>query len=209
MSEIEQLISQYKNNKDRMIEIVDAKLDADSMEIKQLNDDYDSVSHEQQGLDEKITKKVLAVKIMNNYEKAKAKGIKETFKFIAKYIYVNSIAKDAIETNYNDFKNAGKVAKVSAIFGLSLYSLLALMALPLTAPILVGFILFVSGKSAKDLYNQIKSAPEVETELKKSGNYDLIMENLEKFIKDDEEYLYENGHSITSHLLDEGGRKLV
>ena len=214
MNEMEQLISQYQNQSQRIQEINDVKnavydgVHNINVDFKELDEEKFKIAEERYKTGTNITKKVFSVKIMNDYEKAKAKGAKETLKFISKYLTVNTGLESAIQT----FKSSNVSEKIKGILGVSLVGFVTLMSLPITSPLLIGFVLFKSGKSALELYNQIKSAPEVQSELKKLGKYDIIMENLEKIVKNkmnEKDVLYGSDKQLATHLIEEEGRKLV
>lgn len=210
MNEMDQLISQYQKQSERKQEINDIRNGEydTNVDYKELSKEEVKITEEKHKSDMKITKKVFSVKIMNDYEKAKAKGAKETLKFITKYLYTNTDFKYNVDSGIEQFKDAGVFEKIAYICSIPLASVIIFMSLPLTGSMIVGYILFKTGKSAIELYNQIKSAPEVESELKRLGKYELIMDNLKKIIKEaDNTYFYEPYVTESQELLE--GRKLA
>lgn len=165
----------------------------------------------------KITKKVMYVKIMNEYEKAKAQGTKELLKFIANHLYISAGAKRAVEFFGEEMQQEFKDNWEKYNFGEKLLTCVGTpMAMLLQAPLVTGFILITLGVTAIELYKIIKSSPEIEKELKDIGKYDWLISNLEKVIaKEHKENISElygdivtSSTNFTDDLLYGSGRNL-
>lgn len=165
---------------------------------------YDSLSDEEEDkkykIGQKITKKVLSVKIMDEYEKAKANGAIATLKFLVKYFTHGRGIKGSITEAANDFIYYSLLEKIFTI-----------IFLPVEIPLIIGILLLDTGLSAIRLRHIIETSPKIVDGLKKSGKYEIVMENLEKFstLSDDEEiYQFDGGDSAGVLLYDDSERKV-
>ena len=146
------------------------------------NDEFKKLSplkkNENDKIGRKIVKKVAKIQLMNEFEKAKAKGMIATIKFTLQYIY--GYKHEEFIKIYKKYKNKFDESNLATKITIGL---LLILTLPITTEVLITVLSVIGGISGCKLGYYLLTAVDVEDALIEAGVYDTVIANLKKLEK--------------------------